>query len=69
MFRTNQRSYFDKPGGEPVEKSRQTRGMKHQLAKTAPAPLIENGWIYLAMITGGAIILLMILAEMKFFGT
>jgi hypothetical protein len=43
--------------------------MKHQLTKTAATPLVENGQIYLAIITGGAIILLMILAEMKFFGT
>jgi len=69
MFQTNKWSSFAKTGEERVYKSWQIRAMKNQLPKTAPAPLIENGWIYLGIITGGAIILLMILAEMKFFGT
>lgn len=45
--------------------------MKDQPAKITalPAPLPENGRIYFAIIVGGVIILLMILAEMKFFGT
>ena len=34
-----------------------------------PEALPENGRIYIAIVVGGAAILLMILAEMKFFGT
>jgi hypothetical protein len=34
-----------------------------------PEPLPENGRIYIAIVVGGAAILLMILAEMKFFRT
>jgi hypothetical protein len=45
--------------------------MNHQTTKISqlPPPLIENGRIYFGTIVGGAAILLMILAEMKFFGT
>jgi hypothetical protein len=34
-----------------------------------PQPLPENDRIYVAIVAGGAAILLMILTEMKFFGT
>jgi hypothetical protein len=45
--------------------------MKYQPTKaiSLPTPRLENGRVYLAIISGGAVILLMILAEMKFFGT
>jgi hypothetical protein len=45
--------------------------MKQQFPRLAPfpSPQQENGRVYFAMIVSGAIILLMILAEMKFFGT
>ncbi len=45
--------------------------MKDQPTKITPwpEPLPENGHIYIAIVVGGAAILLMILAEMKFFGT
>lgn len=45
--------------------------MKHQPIKITPLPepLPENARIYTAIVAGGAAILLMILAEMKFFGT
>ena len=45
--------------------------MKQQLPGVVPlpAPLQENGRIYFAIIVGGAAILLMILGEMKLFGT
>jgi hypothetical protein len=45
--------------------------MNHQTTKISrlPSPLTENGGVYFAIIVGGTAILLMILAEMKFFGT
>jgi hypothetical protein len=45
--------------------------MKQQFSSLTPFPTSRqgNGRIYLATIIGGATILLMILAEMKFFGT
>ena len=44
--------------------------MKHQLTNTGALyiPRQEIGRIYVAVVLGGAAILLMILAEMKFFG-
>jgi hypothetical protein len=38
-------------------------------ATQLPEPLPENGSIYIAIVMGGVAILLMILFEMKFFGT
>jgi hypothetical protein len=45
--------------------------MKDQPTKaiSLPTPKPENARIYIATIAGGVAILLMILAEMKFFGT
>jgi hypothetical protein len=45
--------------------------MKPEPAKAyqLPAPLPEIRQVYFAIVVGGAAILLMILAEMKFFGT
>jgi len=44
--------------------------MKHPLTNTGRLYVpLENGRIYLAIVSGGAVILLMILAEIKFFGT
>lgn len=67
----NQRSFFDKIGEERVRKFGQFAPMKNQPVNIhqLPVPLPEAGRIYLAIIAGGAAILLMILAEMKFFGT
>ena len=67
---TNQRSSFDKTGGEGAEEFAQVPAMKQQFPRLAPFPIPqENGQIYFAIIVGGATILLMILAAMKFFGT
>jgi len=45
--------------------------MKRQLEKTSllPTSVLENSRIYYAIIASGVAILLMILAEMKFFGS
>ena len=45
--------------------------MKHSLTNNGRLyiPRLENSRVFYATIAGGAIILLMILAEMKFFGT
>jgi hypothetical protein len=45
--------------------------MRDSITKTTAlaAPLPENGRIYFAIVAAGAAILIMILAEMKFFGT
>jgi hypothetical protein len=71
MFQTNRRSHFDKAGEERAYQYRQFTAMKHQLTNMGPLHPAqpENGRIYLSIIVGGGIILLMILAEMKFFGT
>jgi hypothetical protein len=66
----NQRSSFDKAGEEDAYQFTQIAAMKQQFP---PAPFLtprqETARVYFAMILSGAIILLMILAEMKFFGT
>jgi hypothetical protein len=68
---TNKRSFFDKAGEERTYQCAQLAAMNHQPTRInqLPSPLIENGRVYFAIIVGGATILLMILAEMKFFGT
>ena len=67
----NQRSSFDKAGEEGAYQFTQIAAMKQQFPRLAsfPTPQQENGRVYFAMIVSGAAILLMILAEMKFFGT
>lgn len=64
-------SFFDKAGGEWLGEFGHAPRMKQQPAESpqllATSP--ETGRIYFAIVVGGAAILLMILAEMKFFGT
>jgi hypothetical protein len=71
MFRTNRRSSFDKAGEERTYQHAQFAAMKHQLTYKGAlyTPRQEIGRIYVAVVLSGAAILLMILAEMKFFGT
>jgi hypothetical protein len=55
--------------GKAVDRQ-QVSQMKQQLPLIPfPTPQPETGRIYFAIVIGGAAILLMILAEMKFFGT
>jgi len=65
------RFYFDKAREAAARDFEKIVSMKSQPAKLSSLsnPLPETGRIYLAIIVGGVAILLMILAEMKFFGT
>lgn len=68
---TNWWFLFDNACNERMREFEKLFGMKYQPTKaiSLPTPRLENGHVYLAIISGGAVILLMILAEMKFFGT
>ena len=70
-FRAKTRFYFDKVREAAARDFEKIVSMKSQPAKLSSLsnPLPETGRIYLAIIVGGVAILLMILAEMKFFGT
>jgi hypothetical protein len=67
---TDERWSFDKTGEERADEFAQVSAMNQQLPRLASFSIPqENGRIYFAIIVSGAAILLMILAEMKFFGT
>ena len=68
---TNERWYFDKTGKEGINEFAQVVVMKQRFRTLASVLTSrqEIGRIYVAVVLSGAAILLMMLAEMKFFGT
>ena len=67
----NERWYFDKTGKEGINEFAQVVVMKQRFRTLASVLTSrqEIGRIYVAVVLSGAAILLMMLAEMKFFGT